>query len=598
MTYGSLIKQAREEQRLTQEQLAEELDISRQAVSKWEADLSKPTREKLDRLSDILDIPPERWAEIDAEIEAAKRPPDHAKPWKIATGVLGAVCLALVVALAVVLRPGPKYEDTSDAPAAYVPGETDFSYENDPIPEPETETLPVIPETIPLDVEHDYTFGDWPLGTYEAELVPFLSDGEQVMEHELWVGWFPDGTRLSYVKCAASWDPEYLLGFILWAPPVEQTGGVLDCRILFQVAEGYKGEESGDPKGGAFANVLGYDGLKLTLSAADDLYRDAYYFSQREDGSVCMITITGGGSYEADVDEDGVLEIVYYEEPAWRIIDTERGEEGAFVYRLSDDSWVTGQLSSDPYISGFDLERQGFVTLDGSNTVLARYILRDGEMVKVPPTDFSAADYPDVAETEITFVTDVEVLSDGYGPDVILPYNPAVRITHRQQAYIALQELYNLTGLKVDSCYCAAGDFSIVFSLLEDGFDQRCFYSFWPNGSLGSYGEESNISSFSIAWQELGNDWSPLVFADAVKAEGADVAEKIHGYYDRLSFFSTGEVEEVIAFPAPDIAPDSICCGEIWLEDGALYNAMYQFVDGEPVLTTVYGPYPDGIVNH
>ena len=37
MTYGTRIKQAREDLRLTQEQLAEQLDISRQAVSKWEA---------------------------------------------------------------------------------------------------------------------------------------------------------------------------------------------------------------------------------------------------------------------------------------------------------------------------------------------------------------------------------------------------------------------------------------------------------------------------------------------------------------------------------------------------------------------------------
>ena len=58
MTYGKRIKQAREDLHMTQEQLAEELDISRQAVSKWEAGLSRPTREKLDRLSRILDIPP------------------------------------------------------------------------------------------------------------------------------------------------------------------------------------------------------------------------------------------------------------------------------------------------------------------------------------------------------------------------------------------------------------------------------------------------------------------------------------------------------------------------------------------------------------
>ncbi len=105
MTYGTVIKQAREAQRLTQEQLAEKLDISRQAVSKWEADLSRPTREKLDRLSEILDIPPETWAEIDAEAEAAAQPPDTSLPWKIATAALAAVCVVLAACLIAALWP-------------------------------------------------------------------------------------------------------------------------------------------------------------------------------------------------------------------------------------------------------------------------------------------------------------------------------------------------------------------------------------------------------------------------------------------------------------------------------------------------------------
>ena len=105
MTYGTRIKQAREEMFLTQEQLAEELDISRQAVSKWEADLSRPTRDKLERLSEILNIPPETWAEIDAELAAANALPDSARPWKIATAVLAAVCAVLAVCLAAALWP-------------------------------------------------------------------------------------------------------------------------------------------------------------------------------------------------------------------------------------------------------------------------------------------------------------------------------------------------------------------------------------------------------------------------------------------------------------------------------------------------------------
>ena len=100
---------------------------------------------------------------------------------------------------------------------------------------------------------------------------------------------------------------------------------------------------------------------------------------------------------------------------------------------------------------------------------------------------FSALDYPDVADTKVTFMTDVEVLSDGLGPDELLPYMDTVRITHRQQAYLALQELYNITGLKVDECYCTANEYGVVFSLLPDGFNQRNFLCFDFNARYPSF---------------------------------------------------------------------------------------------------------------
>lgn len=50
------IKTAREERGLTQEQLAERLEVSRQAVSKWEMGLSVPSSENLQMLEDVLRI--------------------------------------------------------------------------------------------------------------------------------------------------------------------------------------------------------------------------------------------------------------------------------------------------------------------------------------------------------------------------------------------------------------------------------------------------------------------------------------------------------------------------------------------------------------
>ena len=56
MTLGEQIKRAREERRLTQEQLAEAMEISRQAVSKWEKGLSSPSTANLLALAKLYGV--------------------------------------------------------------------------------------------------------------------------------------------------------------------------------------------------------------------------------------------------------------------------------------------------------------------------------------------------------------------------------------------------------------------------------------------------------------------------------------------------------------------------------------------------------------
>lgn len=53
---GDKIKSKRKELNLTQEYLAKELNISRQAVSKWEKGTSEPSMENLVKLSEILGV--------------------------------------------------------------------------------------------------------------------------------------------------------------------------------------------------------------------------------------------------------------------------------------------------------------------------------------------------------------------------------------------------------------------------------------------------------------------------------------------------------------------------------------------------------------
>ena len=56
MTIGEKIAQARREKRLTQEELADRLGVSRQAVSKWESGAALPETDKLARLSGLLGV--------------------------------------------------------------------------------------------------------------------------------------------------------------------------------------------------------------------------------------------------------------------------------------------------------------------------------------------------------------------------------------------------------------------------------------------------------------------------------------------------------------------------------------------------------------
>lgn len=56
MTLGEKIKQAREEKNLSQEELAEKLGVSRQAVSKWENDNAIPQGMNRELISQVLDV--------------------------------------------------------------------------------------------------------------------------------------------------------------------------------------------------------------------------------------------------------------------------------------------------------------------------------------------------------------------------------------------------------------------------------------------------------------------------------------------------------------------------------------------------------------
>ena len=54
MSFGENLQFYRKRRSITQEQLAEQLGVSRQTVSKWEADSSYPEMEKILQLCDMF----------------------------------------------------------------------------------------------------------------------------------------------------------------------------------------------------------------------------------------------------------------------------------------------------------------------------------------------------------------------------------------------------------------------------------------------------------------------------------------------------------------------------------------------------------------
>lgn len=56
MNIGENIRRLREERKLTQEQVAESLDVSFQAISSWERDEYKPETEKIIKLAELFDV--------------------------------------------------------------------------------------------------------------------------------------------------------------------------------------------------------------------------------------------------------------------------------------------------------------------------------------------------------------------------------------------------------------------------------------------------------------------------------------------------------------------------------------------------------------
>ena len=106
MTTGEKIAALRKEQGMSQEALGEKLGLSRQAVSKWEADQAVPTMDNLMELSKLFGVPVDTLLRPDAELtpkeedtaETESQPVGNAnRKWKIAAiAAAGLLCVSVV----------------------------------------------------------------------------------------------------------------------------------------------------------------------------------------------------------------------------------------------------------------------------------------------------------------------------------------------------------------------------------------------------------------------------------------------------------------------------------------------------------------------
>ncbi|MBE6923146.1 MAG: helix-turn-helix transcriptional regulator [Ruminococcaceae bacterium] len=103
MTLGKRISTLRRDKKLSQEYVAEALNVSRQAVSKWENDLSIPDMENLIALAGLLEVDVEFLAtgQIGEDLvsEPLPEPPELPKPEKSISDHKRLLCVLLSVSI-------------------------------------------------------------------------------------------------------------------------------------------------------------------------------------------------------------------------------------------------------------------------------------------------------------------------------------------------------------------------------------------------------------------------------------------------------------------------------------------------------------------
>ena len=94
-TIGEMISSLRKEKGMTQNELAEKMNVTDKAVSKWERDLSCPDINTISKLADILDV------SVDELLQAKKKEYPNTKLKDLVNLIFKAISLAMGIAVVV-----------------------------------------------------------------------------------------------------------------------------------------------------------------------------------------------------------------------------------------------------------------------------------------------------------------------------------------------------------------------------------------------------------------------------------------------------------------------------------------------------------------
>lgn len=555
---GRKIRLLREQAGLTQEDVAEAMEVSRQAVSKWEANLSRPSSENLIRLArlfkvdltDIIGAPEEEEA---GEIPDAKETADAAPvaeraqkqtgkrrrwPW-----ILGITLLALAALFGSPLTALLFMVNTqSDGPAA----STQVTVE-----QVETE-LP-----LSLAVEGKEYYGFEPYPNYGSAADPAVVEEGLLFQYRFA---HTNATIVFYRERSACQDGqgrEEL--YHLYAAYTNGDGAyTMIARIVEDRAD------FGAPSLSAF-EALGYRGCKVETT--DDAGENTFFFGLDEQGTPRMLYMTPGKTVEWDIDGDGEGELAFLDHPEG-ILFIDRTVEDYTAYTLAQDLPEGAELWTEEGAFHLHVPGQGgkgYVYYWDGALVPVRY---DDTGFEIQSID------PEVADTVITFLA--ADWSDGLVPDAPYGGEGSGFPTHRQLAYMGLQTLYDLTSQTVERCFAVATEYGVSFSL-DRNLDHHSFFSFQRTAQW--HGNENVVGGVGhIAWRSEHTPWSPILAVESGDAQWV---------YDHVPLLQQGGIAGTSLGLGSDV--------RLHLEDGSFYEVSFDGPGGLP--TRIQGVYPAGFAH-